>query len=79
MVEPTPKALRERLLAAMWQQSARISHRFSQRRIDARHRRLVSDDGCLALAWFSRKIPTQPVDDYNPQTPLGEIHLVTYA
>lgn len=50
--------------------------RFSKATFDAAGKRLVSDDGKLALQWRVRRRPGEPVAYENQQTNRGDVYLV---
>lgn len=51
--------------------------RFSKATFDAAGKRLVSDDGKLALQWRVRQKPHEPIAYENQQTNRGDVVLVS--
>jgi hypothetical protein len=70
------KALRHRLNVS---KSCLVSHFracFQNPEFDFERKRLVSDDGTMALQWSTRPHPDEPADYHNQQTSIGTVRLV---
>lgn len=67
------KALRQRLMQARY--VLRDDHRklFRKRRFQFSKKRMVSDDGKLALQWRVRHSPNEPISYHNQQTSRGTV------
>lgn len=70
------KALKKRLLGAKGVLLAEYSKRFTKNRFDFKNKRLVSEDGELALQWTLRRNPTEPPSYKNQQTSVGTVFLL---
>jgi len=72
----TPRLLKQRLLDAhdcLRDENKKI---FSQKRIDYKEKRMISDNGDYALQWMLRSHPDWPESLGNQQTNRGTIRVV---
>lgn len=67
--------LRARLLRALSILNSVIRAGFRNARFDFEGKRLISDNGKVALQWHVRDLPDQPESYVNQQTTTGTVHL----
>jgi hypothetical protein len=72
----TKTKLKKRLKDAKRVLYDKYSSRFKKETIDFENKRMVSDDGELALQWELRDKPNEPVSYENQQTNRGDVALV---
>jgi hypothetical protein len=71
-----PAALRHRLNVSKSCLVSDLRKQFGTGKFEFERKRLVSDDGELALQWSTRPRPDEPADYHNQQTSIGTVRCI---
>jgi hypothetical protein len=75
----SPERLKRRLLQARRLLIPELRARFKRSHFDFPNRRLLSDDGRVALQWQTRRCPSEPESYHNQQCDIGAVYVRTLA